>query len=512
MVILACATLATAQQLQVDSVLVDTVWNSDSSLCNNMGIAYQTRYSRDLYLSFKPMGGGTAKCYVAMSTDSAKTWAFPADSLIELDSGISSPVQCDVKCRVRLRVLGQDRPGVAFRVTAQQWQPVLSGNPQLVTMGLFSAITPGDSCHVNMQCTLDNASQGLGYATISKVWWDAFGTAGTWSDSTATLSYTWNTMVPTGASGQRRAMIAKARDANGLWSAPCTLTVQFVELTKSVTMLSIPAGTFQMGDTNAILLNQGSLSSPLHSVTLGAFTMSQTLVTQEQYLEVMDTNPSFSKSGKTYPVESVTWYDAALFCNALSKMAGTDTVYAFTSVTGTPGAGCTGLGNLNIDYTQNGYRLPTEAEYEYANRSGTKTDYYWGRNYPPMTSADTLAIDSNAVWFNDLPTTYDSAYQEQVTIWGTQPVATKKPNAFGLYDMSGNVWEWCNDWYASYSAGSQTDPTGATSGSYHVLRGGSYYEYFANIACNLCAAFRVSDGVPSSGSRNIGFRVVCGAR
>jgi formylglycine-generating enzyme required for sulfatase activity len=331
---------------------------------------------------------------------------------------------------VRLRVLGQDRPGVAFKVTAQQWQPVLSGNPQLVTMGLFSAITPGDSCHVNMQCTLDNASQGLGYATISKVWWDAFGTAGTWSDSTATLSYTWNTTVPTGASGQRRAMIAKARDANGLWSAPCTLTVQFVELTKSVTMLSIPAGTFQMGDTNAILLNQGSLSSPLHSVTLGAFTMSQTLVTQEQYLEVMDTNPSFSKSGKTYPVESVTWYDAALFCNALSKMAGTDTVYNYA------GDGIMDA-SVVIDYSKNGFRLPTEAEYEYAYRAGTTTDYYWGRNYPPITTADTLAMDSNAVWYYDSPD-------------GTHPVATKKQNLWGLYDMAGNLWEWCNDWYGSY--------------------------------------------------------------
>jgi hypothetical protein len=226
MVILAVATLATAQQLQVDSVLVDSVWNSDSSWYTSQGI-HQQRYSRDLYLSFKPMpsGGGMAQCFVAISIDSAKVWLSSSwDSLIVLDSGISSLIQCGTMSRVKIRVLGQDRPGVAFQVTAQQWQPIIAGNPQLVTT---AALTPGDSCSVNLQCSLNNASQRLGFAPIVKVWWDAFGTAGTWSDSTATLSYTWQTTVPTGSSGQRRAMIAKARDANGLWSAPCTLTVQF---------------------------------------------------------------------------------------------------------------------------------------------------------------------------------------------------------------------------------------------------------------------------------------------
>ena len=92
------------------------------------------------------------------------------------------------------------------------------------------------------------------------------------------------------------------------------------------------------------------------------------------------------------------------------------------------------IGNLNIDYARNGYRLPTEAKWEYACRAGTTTDYYWGRNYPLATSADTLAIDSNAVWYDNSPTS-------------TQPVATKQPNAWGLYDMSRKLWEWCNDWY-----------------------------------------------------------------
>jgi formylglycine-generating enzyme required for sulfatase activity len=261
-------------------------------------------------------------------------------------------------------------------------------------------------------------------------------------------------------------------------------------------MVSIPAGTFQRGDTNTNLFNLWSGgSSPLHSVTLNyAFTMSQTLVTQKQYRTVMDTNPAYYDSGNTWPVENVSWYDAALFCNALSKLARTDTVYTFTSITGTPGAGCSGLGNLNIDYTKKGYRLPTEAEWEYACRAGTTTDYYWERNYPPTSNADSLAIDSNAVWHFDSPN-------------GTQQVATRKPNAWGLYDMSGNVLEWCNDWYGSYSSAAVTNPTGPTSGIFRVLRGGSW---LSSSASDLCAAYRGSDG-PEFWYSYYGFRVVCGA-
>ena len=248
-------------------------------------------------------------------------------------------------------------------------------------------------------------------------------------------------------------------------------------------MVSIPGGTFQMGSTNSALY-----ASPVQSVTLGAFTMSKTLITQAQYQAVMGTNPSYFDSGSTWPVESVNWYQAALYCNALSKLSGKDTVYSYS-------------GTLNdavvIDYSKNGYRLPTEAEYEYANRAGTTTDYYWGKNYPPTMTADTLAIDSNAVWYYNSPNS-------------TQLVAGKKPNAWGLYDMSGNVWEWCNDWYGNYSATSQTNPTGATTGSYRVLRGGSW-DYYHFLAYGLCAAFRGND-VPSLEYNFFGFRVVCGPR
>jgi len=214
-----------------------------------------------------------------------------------------------------------------------------------------------------------------------------------------------------------------------------------------------------MGSNNTALY-----ATPVHRVTVSSFYMDTTDVTQASYQALMGVNPSYFDTGAMAPrkpVESMTWFDAVLYCNARSKHDGTDTVYSYTSVTGTPGNGCSGLGSLTISMSKSGYRLPTEAEWEYACRAGSTTDYYWGQSYPPQTAADTAQISAHAWWYNNTP-------------YGTKPVATKPANAFGLYDMSGNVWQWCNDWYGSYSSGSQTDPMGAASGSYRVLRGGSW--------------------------------------
>jgi formylglycine-generating enzyme required for sulfatase activity len=288
---------------------------------------------------------------------------------------------------------------------------------------------------------------------------------------------------------------AGAKDAGGVsgWSGVWNFTTGASSATLPL-MMSIPAGTFLMGDTNTQLLNAGSASTPVHSVTLGAFTMSQTLVTQAQYQSMMGVNPSSFDSGSTWPVESVNWYDAVWYCNKLSKLAGLDTVYTYTGIY--QGSGYDTLASVAIDYSKNGYRLPTEAEFEYANRAGRATDYYWGRNYPPMTTADTLAIDSNAVWYYNSPAS-------------PQPVAKKLPNAWGLYDMSGNLWEWCNDWYGGYGATNQTNPTGAASGSSRVQRGGSWDDSTL-VAAGLCAAYR--NGSATIGANAGGFRVVIGAR
>ena len=186
------------------------------------------------------------------------------------------------------------------------------------------------------------------------------------------------------------------------------------------------------------------------------FYLGVTEVTQEQYQKVMGTNPSQFK-GPQNPVEKVSWADAVEFCGKLSAMPAEKT-----------------SGHV--------YRLPTEAEWEYACRSGTTTAYGFG---------DDASRLGDYGWFDG---NSDSK---------THPVGEKKPNAWGLYDMHGNVWEWCQDWYGDYPSGSATDPTGATSGSFRVGRGGSWN----NFARSCRSAYR-NRSAPGDRYDGLGFRVL----
>jgi formylglycine-generating enzyme len=226
----------------------------------------------------------------------------------------------------------------------------------------------------------------------------------------------------------------------------------------------VPAGSFLMG-RDSIYQTAGAVNKwgdIIHQVTLSAFYMDSTDVTQADYTMLMGCNPSGFTGDLLLPVETVTWFDAVLYCNARSKFEGKDTVYSYSSMNGAPGSGgCTALNGLAIDYTRKGYRLPTDAEYEYACRGGTTTNYWWG--------ADTTGLGARTWWYGNSS--------------GTKHVATKLANGYGLYDMTGNVWEWCNDWYGSYGSGSATDPTGPSTGTVRVIRGGSWFaldhiEYF----------------------------------
>jgi sulfatase modifying factor 1 len=221
-------------------------------------------------------------------------------------------------------------------------------------------------------------------------------------------------------------------------------------------MKPVPGGHFLMGEAG--------LSEPVHGVTVASFFMDSVPVTQREYLARMGADPSHFTGDPDRPVETVTWFDAALYCNARGKAEGRDTVYAYASAEGKPGNGCVNLGGLEIRRGTTGYRLPTEAEYEYAERAGTAGEFYWG---------DTL--DGNYAWY------YANANQS------TQPVGRLRPNAFGLHDMAGNLWEWCGDWYAPYPAGEAVNPAGPDTGSFRVLRGGSWYTYYPLI---LGSAFR----------------------
>ncbi|HUX08653.1 MAG TPA: formylglycine-generating enzyme family protein [Acidobacteriota bacterium] len=226
------------------------------------------------------------------------------------------------------------------------------------------------------------------------------------------------------------------------------------EITNSIGMKFrlIPPGSFMMG---ALPGDEEALDSekPQHRVEITKpFYTSIYEVTQEQYESVMGTNPSDHKGSKR-PVQLISWEDAMDFCKKLSEKEGVS------------------------------YRLPTEAEWEYACRAGTATRYYWGDK-----------------------TDGDSAWYEGNSGGETHEVGLKSPNAWGLYDMSGNVWEWCSDWHDKdyYNSSPGRDPLGSSLGDERIMRGGS----FADGAWGIRSSSRMWFQPVSRGGLNVGFRVV----
>ncbi len=207
-----------------------------------------------------------------------------------------------------------------------------------------------------------------------------------------------------------------------------------IEDKPAIELLAIAAGEFMMGSGQGFGYEQ-----PLHKVSISTdFQMSKYEITQKIWQLVMNDNPSSVKSANL-PVMNITWNDAVEFCNRLSKLYGLDTAYIVKN------------NKIELSAASTGFRLPTEAEWEYACRAGTKSDF------PGSGKIDEMG------WYNA-----NSAYNPH-------PVGTKKANNWGLFDMNGNVWEWCWDWYGSdyYSVSPTTDPQGPATGKRHVLRGGS---------------------------------------
>jgi len=262
-----------------------------------------------------------------------------------------------------------------------------------------------------------------------------------------------------------------------------------------IVMLPIPAGTFTMGSPET---EPNRSDETQHSVTLSKdFYIGKYEVTQEQYLAVMGSNPSYfndnPQTGETQgkrPVESISWYDALVFCNKLSIKEGLTPAYSINDSTDP-----TVWGEVPTSYDflkgttwdavvivagSTGYRLPTEAQWEYACRAGTTTAYNTG---------DT--ISDNTGWYVD-----NSGNK-------THEVGKKPANAWGLYDMHGNVFEWCWDRLGASSSEAQTDPMGASSVSFRMLRGGgwSYSAEHLRSACRFVSS-------PNSRNDNVGFRLV----
>jgi len=251
----------------------------------------------------------------------------------------------------------------------------------------------------------------------------------------------------------------------------------------------INGGTFTMGSpTNERSRNDDEVQ---HQVTVSSFFMGKYEVTQKEYQEVMGTNPSLFK-GENLPVEKVSWYDTLVFCNKLSLLKGLTPAYSINGKTNPAEWGTVPensdrneWNDVTVIANSNGYRLPTEAQWEYACRAGTTTAYNTGDTYSDNTGWSRTNSDST-----------------------THEVGKKPPNAWGLYDMHGNVEEWCWDWYGTYSNETQTDPTGASHpgrrGIYNRMRrGGSWY-----YSSSQTRSARRGRHSPGANGPDFGFRLV----
>ena len=241
---------------------------------------------------------------------------------------------------------------------------------------------------------------------------------------------------------------------NGLiarWSSSVTSDQKRVLSQLIENMVKVKGGSFQMGGTSEQGSNIYSDEKPVHTVTLSDYYICKYEVSQQEWEVVMGNNPSHFQ-GKDLPVEQVSWEDCQVFIQRLNTLTGLD------------------------------FKLPTEAQWEYAARGGSKSQ---GTKY---SGSNTL---SEVGWFGE-----NSGRK-------THPIGQKQANELGLYDMSGNVWECCSDWYGGYSSSSEADPIGPGSGSYRVNRGGSWYG-----EAWLCRVSRRSAFDPGYRDSNLGLRLV----
>jgi len=305
-------------------------------------------------------------------------------------------------------------------------------------------------------------------------------------------------------------------------------------------MVLITGGTFQMGDSTGT--GVAGMERPVHSVTVNDFYISKYEVTCAEYVRFLNTVGDQEEPEGVYwydtvhmvegpfpgpgyqgieggtapgtfgvrpewgnrPAVYVSWYGAVAYCNWLSEQYGLDKCYGEWSSDGSERWGFNGE---NFHPENNGYRLPTEAEWEYACRAGSATDYFWGENYPPSDYGSYCVCKNNS---------------GGISHWN---IASFLPNSYGLYDMSGNVFEWCSDWYSELEENnhlspgdtyyynqifqghiSGNNPVGPPAGTYRVFRGGGWD--LDVIACRSSARYHITYHLPTTKGYAIGFRFV----
>ena len=260
----------------------------------------------------------------------------------------------------------------------------------------------------------------------------------------------------------------------------------------------VEGGTFRLGEALGAWAGTNNDVTPVSNVTVSSFWMSPHLVTQGEWYDVMGDRPSFFDgtndwggntvspefNWRNLPVERVSWRDVLAYANLLSMAAGLTPAYEIDGSTDPADWGNVGAhwDSVSIVPGSTGYRLPTEAQWEFAAKGGNEPG-----DYTFSGSDDPLAV----------------AWHSANSGSRTREVGGLAANALGLYDMSGNVWEWVWDWWGAYTSEDKTDPTGASSGSSRVIRGGSWH--FS--AVHALSVFRFYDS-PSSRNFLLGFRLV----
>ena len=299
-------------------------------------------------------------------------------------------------------------------------------------------------------------------------------------------------------------------DAGADWNGQSTSLMCFkVTAIDTLSNFSlIPQGSFQMG--NAMAADTDITDAPIRTVNVSAFYMGRNLVTKTDWDTVRTWGQSHGYTDLTvgagkaanHPVQTITWYDTVKWCNARSEMEGlTPCYYTDAAQTVVYRAGNADLASTMVKWAANGYRLPTVAEWEKAARGGLS-----GKRFP---WGDTIS-ESQANYYGNTGNSYDlgpNGHNSIGSIGGTDPytspVGSFPANGYGLYDMAGNVFKWCWDWYGPYAAGAQTDPRGAATGNARVILGGDW-SYGAGY-CRV--AYRSPFNPPTNSQYNTGFRV-----